>query len=127
MLAPPPELRASTSRTDAPPVMSAWAWVSCVLSEPWALLMVNWLADRPAFWKAWVRRGQTRAPSVDVQSELAGAQAFPRLLFLRNAFDTELRHGICQCHCKCFRLCLRLVLPGVIKVPVSDPVLISRH
>ena len=57
MLAPTPELSASTSRTEAPPVMRAWACVSWVLSEPWALSMVNWLAESPAFWNACVSRG----------------------------------------------------------------------
>ena len=31
-----------------------------VLSEFWALSIVNWLADRPAFWKASVRRGWSK-------------------------------------------------------------------
>src|SRR5947209_16013601 len=57
MLAPTPELRASTSSTVAPPVISAWACVSWVLSLPWALSMVNWEEARPAFWNAWVRSG----------------------------------------------------------------------
>src|ERR1700676_2586208 len=57
---PTPESRPSMSRTEAPAVMSAWAWVSSVASEPWALSILYWLEVSPAFWNAVVRYGASK-------------------------------------------------------------------
>src|SRR4029077_11813331 len=47
----------SISRTEAPALMSASAWVCIVVVLPWALSILNWSADRPAVSNVFGRSG----------------------------------------------------------------------
>ena len=58
MAAPLPESSGSTSRTLAPWVMSASAWVCIVVALPWALSILNCV--NPAAWNALVRYGASK-------------------------------------------------------------------